>query len=157
MVRHHCPLVDRLGLALPTLRRRPAAHPLAGRGRPRPASGRVPCTRLPGEGPVCTRPPAYYWVPTTDDAHPAVLGGGGRGRLWGQQNTEAGKGRPLPDAPEPPAQPLGGVFQGPRPGWRPPGPLLLPPISVAVRADGEPFWGSPARWRPQRLTLSRYH
>ena len=139
MVRHHCPLVDRPGLALPTLRRRPAAQPLAGRGRPRLASsGRVPCTRLPGEGLVCTRPPVYYWVPTTDDAHPAVLGGGGRGRLWGQ-NREAGKGRPLPDAPEPPAQPLGGFFLGPRPGWRPPGPQLPPPISVAVKAGGEPL------------------
>lgn len=125
----------------------PAAHPQAGRGRPRLGwGGQGPCTCLPGEGLVCTRPPAPYRVPAADDAQPAVLGGGGRGRLWGQ-NREAGRGRPLPGAPAPPAQPREALL-----GLEEP-----PPISAAVRAGGEPFGGSPARGRPQRLTLSRHH
>lgn len=99
----------------------PAAHPQAGRGRPRLGSGgQGPCTCLPGEGPVCTRPPAPYRVPAADDAQPAVLGGGGRGHLW-DQNREAGRGRPLPGAPAPPAQPREALSWGlrrPRPSRR---------------------------------------
>ena len=98
----------------PILRLAQGVHAWAGgAGVPAPASR--------GEGRVCTRPPAPYRVLAADDAQPAVLDGGGRGRLWGQ-NRKARRGRPLPGAPAPPAQPQEALSWGlrrPHPSRRP--------------------------------------